>query len=217
MSFNRLPLTKKVGEVSEDEDKFLSWSGSHGYYTRPATVSNPFKTDKMLNSTFDRTEMINNVTLCTTQREMNKSQVEFKPKTGHDLKMLGRSSSRNYFVDQRWLSRIMEERGTEESFQISFDKVYDGLPDSGPERTKYYSIPIRSVREVVNDCMGLESPEFIVDKFIELSNYHSAGGTVCYVCTHHSVFSLTCSLLFKFVVVQRESHGSHSGQMRFNR
>jgi len=180
MSFNRLPLTKKVGEVAEGEEKFQSWSGTHGYYTRPATVSNPFKTDKMLSGTFDKDEMINNVSLCTTLRELNKSQVEFKPRTGNDAKMLGTSSSMSYFVDQKLLSHIIQEHGTEENFRTSFDKIYDSLPESGPERSKYYSIPVKRVRDVVNDCMGLESPEFIVNKFIELSNYHSAGGRKSY-------------------------------------
>lgn len=179
MSYNKLPLAKKVGEVPEDEDKFLSWSGSHGYYTRPATVSNPFKTDKMINGVFETSEMIHNVSLCTTQRELNKSQVEFKPKSGYDPKMLGRSTSKAYFVDQRTLSKIMTEQGTVEQFQISFDKVYDSLPEAGgPERGEYYSIPLKNVPAVVNDCMGVEAPEFIVDKFIELCNKNSAAGTV---------------------------------------
>lgn len=179
MSYNRLPLTKKVGEVSEDEDKFLSWSGSHGYYTRPDTVSNPFKTDKMINGVFENSEMIHNVTICTTQREMNKSQVEFKPKSGHDPKMLGRSSSKACYVDQRTLSKIMSDNGTVENFQVSFDKVYDSLPGAvGPERGEYYSIPLKSVPAVVSDCMGVEAPEFIVDKFVELCNKNSAAGTI---------------------------------------
>lgn len=176
MSWNKLPLAKKVGEVPEDEDKFSSWSGTHGYYTRPDTVSNPFKTDKMLNGTFDKSKLIDNVTLCTTLREINKSQVEFKPRTGHDPKMLGKSSSRTYFVDQRTLSSIMKEQGTEEKFQVSFEKFSNasGWQGNGEE----LSVPIKSVAAIVNDCMGTEAPEFIVDKFVELCNRNSAGGRI---------------------------------------
>ena len=217
MSFNRLPLTKKVGEVAEGEEKFQSWSGTHGYYTRPATVSNPFKTDKMLSGTFDKDEMINNVSLCTTLRELNKSQVEFKPKTGTDAKMLGTSSSMSYFVDQKLLSHIMQENGTEEKFHASFDKIYDSLPESGPERSKYYSIPVKRVRDVVNDCMGIESPEFIVNKFIELSNYHSAGGRISCILSAFFFFPSFCHFdlffppLFCLNCSQVEYHGSSSG------
>jgi hypothetical protein len=177
MSWNKLPLAKKVGEVPEDEDKFHSWSGNHGYYTRPETVSNPFKTDKMLNSTFDKSKMIENVTLCTTQREINKSQVEFKPKSGHEPKMLGKSSSRASFVDQRTMSSIMHENGTVENFKTAFDKVstYHGY---GTEP----SIPIKSVGSVVSDCMGTEAPEFIVDKFVEACNRNSAAGRSHFFC-----------------------------------
>lgn len=176
MSFNKLPLAKKVGEVSEDDDKFLSWSGSHGYYTRPSTVSNPFQTDKMLNGTYNRDEMIHNATLCTTQREINKSQVEFKKKTVNDPKMLGKSASRNFFVNQRQLNHIMQDRGTVENFQVSFDKVHEETYLVNTDRGELHSIQIKHVPDVVNDCLGVDSPEFIMDRFVELSNKYSAGG-----------------------------------------
>ena len=185
MSHNKLPLTKKVGEVSEEDDKFMSWSGSYGYYTRPETVSNPFKTDKMLNGVFDNSEMIHNQTLCTTQREANKSQVEFKAKTGHQPKMLGRTSSRDCFVDQRTLSSIMHEKGTLENFEISFDKIYASAPQaagigsSGMDTTANRdsrAVSVKSIPAIVSDCMGVNAPDFIVDKFIELCNKNSVAG-----------------------------------------
>jgi hypothetical protein len=53
----RFPLTKKVGEVPEDDEKFLSWSGPYGYYRRPDAVTSPFKTDKMYSDMVDVEEM----------------------------------------------------------------------------------------------------------------------------------------------------------------
>jgi hypothetical protein len=174
MSWNKLPLARKVGEVPENEDKFNSWSGTHGYYTRPETVSNPFKTDKMLNQSFDKSKLVDNVTLCTTLRELNKSQVEFKPSTATDSKIMSRSSSRATFVDQRTMSCIMKERGTEDNFMSSFERVSGGSAAYGDDM----SIPLKHVSAVVNDCMGTEAPEFIVDKFVELCNRNSAGGRI---------------------------------------
>lgn len=167
-------MARKVGEVPENEEKFHSWSGVHGYYTRPETVSNPFKTDKMLNSTFDKSKMIENLTLCATQREINKSQVEFKPRTAYEPKMLGRSTSSANFVDQRTLSSIMHEKGKEEYFQESFERVSGSSLENGED----ISVSIKSIPAVVNDCMGTDAPEFIVDKFVEVCNKNSAGGRI---------------------------------------
>jgi hypothetical protein len=175
MSWNLLPLAKKVGEVGEDEDKFLSWSGSHGYYSRPQTVSNPFKTDTMLNSSFDLKEMVHNQTVCTLQRELNKSQVEFKPKTGNDAKMLGVTSSMSSFVDQRSMSQLVKERCTEDNFRQSFIKV---LQSAQAKDIDNVSLLLKNVPAVVVDCLGVNpAPEFVVDKFTELANRNSVGGT----------------------------------------
>ena len=187
MSWNKLPLAKKVGEVPEDEDKFASWSGSHGYYSRPETVSNPFKTDKMINGTFDKNEMVHNLTLCSTQRDINKSQVEFKPSSGHDPKMLSKSTSKAYFVDQRELSRIMQDKGTVENFKISFENICasGGQPYSGDPL-----IPVSQVHKVISDCLGVDAPEFITDKFIELCNKNSVAGIIA--CLF--IYLLICSV-----------------------
>lgn len=186
MSWNRLPLARKVGEVPEYEDKFASWSGTHGYYTRPDTVPNPFKTDKMLNSAFDKSKLVENVTLCTTLRELNKSQVEFKPRTATDAKIMSRSSSHATFVDQRTMSAIMRERGTVDNFYCSFERVSCGWGSSGED----VSVPVKHVGAVVNDCLGSDAPEFIVDKFIELCNRNSAGGRITWSRFRYNCVSL---------------------------
>jgi hypothetical protein len=176
---NKYPLARKVGEVGEEEDKFLSWSGNHGYYSRPETNVNPFKTDKMMNAGFDVEAMVHNQTLCSSLREANKSTVEFKVKLTHDPKMLSTTSSQANFVDQKNMTSIMLERATSERLQAAFDDMFDKTETGlALTRGEFYAISTKYVAEIVNNCMGMDTPNFIVDKFVELSTKNSVGGKI---------------------------------------
>jgi hypothetical protein len=187
---NKYPLARKVGEVGEDEDKFLSWSNVHGYYNRPETNQNPFKTDKMMNAAFDVDAMVFNQTLSNTLRETNKSTVEFKKRSDHEPKMLATTSSRANFVDQKNMSVVMLERATPAGLQASFDYMYDKT-ESGDVRAlnrgDFYAISTKYVAELVNHCMGVDAPEFIVDKFVELSTKNSVGGKITWSKFHELI------------------------------
>lgn len=172
-SFGQLPLTGKVGVVSENEDKFSSWSGVHGYYNRPETEYNPFKTDKMLNGTFDIDAMKYNQSLSTTMRETNKSTVEFKPRVDGDSRMLGRSISMESFVDSRSMKERMAEDGSADNFKVSFEKILDHNSEQ-----QGAGLPVKLVYAVVEDCLGEDIPRFITDKFVELSKKYSFAGRI---------------------------------------
>ena len=171
---SKLPLTKKVGEVPEDEDKFQSWSSTFGYYGRPDITLNPFKTDKMYSGNFDDKEMKFNKSLTSSLRDLNKSQVEFKPKKGSDSKMLGKTSSMTSFVHQRKMNELMKELGTVENFQTAFESTYLDRDFKSMKN----SLSLKYIPEVVNRCLGTESPDFIVDKFVDLSRKNSMSGRI---------------------------------------
>jgi hypothetical protein len=175
----RFPLTKKVGEVPEDEEKFLSWSGPYGYYRRPDAVTNPFKTDKMYSDTVDVEEMKFNKTLSSSLRDLNRSQVEFKPKRATDARLLGTTSSMASFVPQRKINDIMKTNGTLQNFQTLFEKICNEREIQGlPSSHDTYFISLQFIPMIVSDCLGREAPEFIVDKFVELSRKHSVAGRI---------------------------------------
>jgi len=174
----RFPLTKKVGEVPEDEEKFLSWSGPYGYYQRPDAVTNPFKTDKMYSDTVDVEEMKFNKTLSSTLRDLNRSQVEFKPKRSTDARLLGTTSSMASFVPQRKINEIMKTAGTLENFKTSFEKICNEREIQGLPSSHAYVISLQYIPMIISDCLGREAPEFIVDKFVELSRKHSVAGRI---------------------------------------
>lgn len=173
MMSQQLPLTPKVGEVPVSEDKYSAWSGTHGYYGRPETVQDTYKTDKMLNSRFDHEGMVNNQLLCTTMREKNKSTVEFKPSVDGDSKMLSRSTSMENFVNQRKMASLMQEKGTVENFQASFEKIL-----SSSKLSSEKGLDVRDALFVIQDCLGDDAPEFISDKFIALCKKNSFLGKI---------------------------------------
>ena len=120
----KLPPALKIGITPEGKSKFDSWSGSSGYYRRPETSFNPYKTDKMLSGSISIDDLKFNASLCTSMRISNKSKVEVK-RSGSlapvEPKCLGKSNSMNSFIDQRTWSQILTEFGNYETFLNAFN------------------------------------------------------------------------------------------------
>ena len=159
----KLPLTPKVGTI--EDNKFASWSGTHGSYSLLPTGAPTFKTDKMLSGSFTFDEMVLNRTVCAKLSNKNKSLVEFTKNTNSALKKtLTKSNSMESFVHYQHYQRLLHEAGSYEQFKISFDKYRRVKPNT-------MNMDVISVFEtdlVVKDCLGDDAPEFILYKVREL-------------------------------------------------
>ncbi len=166
MSHTQMPLTPKVGEVKPDEEKYLSWSGSHGYYQRSNMRSQAFKTDKMLCPAFTFEDIVLNRTVNSRMTSRNKSLVEFKgSRTGAGAKTLSRTNSLESFVNFQDCQQLFRERGTYEQFRESFDRFLRDKPNvPGAEVVEIHQIGL-----LVQDCLGEKTPDYIIYKFRELS------------------------------------------------
>lgn len=166
-----MPLTPKIG--IPEEDKFASWSAPHGSYLRDAVTPNYFKTDKMLSNSITKQDLIENVTLMTHMYKTNKSQVEFKGKTTGSLSssgsqhLFGRTNSMECFVDYKSNLSLMRQCGTVENFDRSFQKY---LKTNKLNNAFEDVISLFDTDLVVRDCLGVNAPEFIVEKFKNISN-----------------------------------------------
>ena len=168
----QLPLCPKIGEVPDGQDKFQSWSGNYGYYRRNDTQSNPYKTDKTLNETFDTDALQLNKTLCASMAYTNKSQVNKKgPGVAVESHIcLSRTNSMESFVSQREWFKIFEERGSPERFSDCFAAF--ALPD------RQLLMPVAKIAKLVKMCIGDDCPKFILDRFIEKANRSSLNGLI---------------------------------------
>lgn len=164
MSHNQMPLTPKVGEVKPGEEKYSSWSGTHGYYQRTGMQSQAFKTDKMLSPAFTFEDIVLNRTVNSRMLSRNKSLVEFKGSRTGAAKTLSKTNSLESFVDFKDCQTLLRERGSYEQFRESFDKFLRQNPKTpGSEVVEIHDIGL-----MVQDCLGEKTPDFIVYKFREL-------------------------------------------------
>jgi hypothetical protein len=164
MSHNQLPLTPKVGEVKPDEEKYLSWSGNHGYYQRSSLRSQAFKTDKMLSPAFTFEDIVLNRTVNSRMMSRNKSLVEFKGSRTGAAKTLSRTNSLESFVDFHDCRRLLQESGNYDQFRVSFERFLRERPNVPNTEV----VEIHSIGLMVQDCLGEKTPDFIVYKFREL-------------------------------------------------
>lgn len=58
LNISLLTLTPKIGVTPDGQSKFDSWSGSSGYYRKPDTKYDPYKTDKMYSGVFTKSGII---------------------------------------------------------------------------------------------------------------------------------------------------------------
>lgn len=169
----KLPLTPKVGVI--EDNKFASWSGTHGSYGLPPTQPPTFKTDKMLSGSFSFDEMVLNRTVCAKMTAKNKSLVEFnKTNTNGLKKTMTRSNSSESFVHFKQHQLLMQQYGSLEQFRSSFIKY-------PPKKFKTSNVDVISVYDaelVVKDCLGDDAPEFILYKVRELCFHYAINGEV---------------------------------------
>jgi hypothetical protein len=131
MNLVQLPLTPKIGNVPADTDKYLSWSGKHGYYQRPVTsgASLSYKTDKMLSPAFTSADLSLNRTINTRLMQRNKSLVEFKGQIGGGgAKLMSRSNSVESYTHFSHHIHLLHDFGGEEAFRKSFEKFLRAKP-----------------------------------------------------------------------------------------
>lgn len=177
---NRLPLTPKIGEIPPNQEKFAGWSSSCGYYPRAATANNPFKTDQMMNSSFNLDDLVLNRTICSQLCNRNKNLVEFKrPLTDseqeglspHEVKVspMRKSNAYETHVYYHQNQILFHERGNPLYFQRSFLK-YQKL---GSDGISFYEIDL-----VVKDCLGQDVAEFIISKFKEFGGSYAIRGEI---------------------------------------
>lgn len=167
----RLPLTPKVGEVPPDVEKFASWSGTHGYYPRAATATPQFKTDRMLNDSFNLDDLILNRTVCSRLLNKNKSLVEYKSTSGMDSEQrtLSRSNTfETHVFHKRYLELLCEHDRTEK-----FREAFSKYQRNGNDSVSFYEIDL-----LVKDCLGNDAPEFIIGKFKEFGSSVTVRGEI---------------------------------------
>jgi hypothetical protein len=187
MSRLKFPLTDKIGEVPLDQDKFTSWGNAPGYYPRETVSSSNFQTEKMMKGTYSKEDAVDGRMLSTQMFMKNKSQVEFKGKMGGSTRNLSYSTStfgktivsQNY-VDHKHFLQLMKEKGATENFRRSFEKYIKLNPTSTLKDTGDTLISLFDVDLVVKDCLGDETPEFILDKFKELGNSFAVHGELAW-------------------------------------
>lgn len=172
----QMPLTAKVGEVAPESEKYLSWSGTYGYYGRISTSGQAFQTEKMANPAFTVKDIELNRTVNSRLMNKNKSLVEFKSTRTNNIlqNTLSRTNSVESFVDFKDTQSMLRDYGTPEQFRPSFERYLRQNPNiPGSEVVAVHSIGL-----MVKDCLGPQVPDFIIYKFKELSIGAAINGEV---------------------------------------
>ena len=120
----------------------------------------------------------------TQMYRSNKNQVEFKGKNSGTLSssgsqkkhVFGRTNTMECFVDYKSNLNLMRQCGTIENFDRSFQKY---LKTNKLNNAVEDVISLFDTDLVVRDCLGENAPEFIVDKFKEISNSMAVHGRCC--------------------------------------
>lgn len=206
----KFPLTSKIGEVPPEHDKFAGWSANHGYYNRDPVTTSAFQTEKMMKGTFTKDDLILNKMVTTGMFTKNKSQVEYKGKTGGSSTNLlatsnnfGKTNIAQHFVDHKHYLRVLRENGSLENWQRSFEKYLKLNPVSTLTRSRELNqiISLFDIDLVVRDCIGEDAPEFILDKFKELGNAVAVHGEVAW-----SDFATVVEKVYKAVDSECQFH-----------
>lgn len=171
----KLPPTAKIGETPEGTSKFGSWHGSSGYYKRPDTSLDPYKTDKMMQAGPSSEESLNNYTLCSTMRASNKSKVSVNRTQDTVAKEFTKSQNMENYIDQRsWSKNLLnyDYDSFRDSFFLFTEDDVNLLEDGN------ISVWTRSIPKIVKHCLGNDTPEFIIDRFSVLSRKYNNEGRI---------------------------------------
>lgn len=114
-------------------------------------------------------ELVANATLCGTLRESNKSKVETKNTNRAETTIVTRSRSMESFIDQRSWSQLLLDYGNVERFQEAFNQFLIEPRSPLDENNQDAEIWIQNVHDCVIYCLSKDVPEFILDRFKELS------------------------------------------------
>lgn len=177
-----LPPTRNIGEHPDGASKFAAWAGTSGYYRRPETLSNPYKSDKMISGCYTTEELKTNVSLCHTMAHSNKSKVvDNRKATGLKATEFTRSQAMDAFQDQRdWSRKLLAE--DQSSFEQSFREY-------AIEENTDFSMTVwtRNVAKVVKLNLGSSVPEFIHDRFSVLSRKYADEGRISWISFSNDV------------------------------
>ena len=110
-----------------------------------------------------------NATLCETMRNSNKSKVEVKNASGVESTMLTRSRSMESFVNQREWAQLLLEYGNYDRFREAFNQYLIDPSQPIDDFNEEGYVWIQDVQHIVKYCLSKEVPEFILDRFVELS------------------------------------------------
>jgi hypothetical protein len=184
----KLPPTSKIGETPEGRSKFDSWHGNSGYYKRPETYLDPYKTDKMMCVGPTDEEAITNATLCATMRASNKSKVDVKRTNGTVAQEFTKSQNMENYIDQRsWSKKLLDY--DYDSFRDSFFLFLEEDAKTNLASSDDFSISVwtKNVPKIVKHCLGNDVPEFIIDRFAVLSRKYNNEGRISWVVFREDV------------------------------
>lgn len=168
----KLGPAPRIGETPDGESKFKSWQGESGYYRKPETVMDPYKTDKALNGSYSTEELLTNVTICATMRATTKSKVVKKvdASVNNAEREFTKTQFMESFINQRDWGKILAAIRIEE-----FEEAFDLHGSSS------LSVPMTKIVKVIRSVCGSDTPEFIHDRFVVSSRKYAKEGSISWM------------------------------------